>query len=59
VEVRSAPDGTIVSAKLVKSSGLKSWDDAVVAALIKMEMMPRDIDGRVPTPVLIAFRPKD
>lgn len=59
VEVRAAPDGTIVGTRLVKSSGLKSWDEAVVKAVIKTEVLPRDIDGRVPSPIVIAFRPKD
>jgi colicin import membrane protein len=58
VEVRLAPDGTIVSNKIVKSSGVKSWDDAVLRALVKTEVLPRDVDGRVPTPIIIEFRPK-
>ena len=59
VEVRAAPDGTIVGVKVLKSSGTKSWDDAVVKALHKTEVLPRDIDGRVPSPIVISFRPKD
>ncbi len=59
VEVRAAPDGTIVAAKVVKSSGFKSWDDAVVKALNKTETLPKDTDGRVPSVLVISFRPKD
>ncbi len=59
VEVRTAPDGTIVGQRLIKSSGSKSWDDAVVKAIIKTETLPRDTDGRVPSSLVIAFRPKD
>ena len=59
VEVRAAPDGTIVSRKLTKSSGSKSWDEAVLKAIDKSEVLPRDIDGRVPSPLVISFRPKD
>lgn len=59
VEVRMAPDGTIVGRKLTKSSGVKSWDEAVLRALDKTEILPRDVDGRVHTPLTIAFRPKD
>lgn len=59
VEVRCAPDGTIVGFKLVKSSGNKSWDDAVLKAIQKTEVLPRDIDGRVHSPLLISFRPRD
>ena len=59
VEVRTTSDGTIISQKLVKSSGSKAWDDAVIKAIIRSETMPRDIDGRVPTPMILEFRPKD
>ena len=59
VEVRTALDGTIMSQRLVKSSGNKAWDDAVVKAIIRTETMPRDVDGRVPTPMILEFRPKD
>ena len=58
VEVRMAPDGTITSSKIVKRSGVKSWDDAVLRALDKTEVLPRDIDGRVHTPLIIEFRPR-
>jgi colicin import membrane protein len=59
VEIRTAPDGTIVSSKLLQSSGLKSWDDAVLNAVLKSESLPKDIDGRVPSTLEIGFRPKD
>lgn len=59
VEVHMAPDGTIVSRKITKSSGVRSWDEAVLRALDKTEVLPRDVDGRVHTPLIIAFRPKD
>ena len=59
VEVRSSPDGTIISRRLVKSSGVKAWDDAVLKAIDKTETMPRDTDGRVPSPLIIGFSPKN
>jgi colicin import membrane protein len=59
VEVRTSPDGTIISRKLTQSSGVKSWDDAVLAAIDKTEVLPRDTDGRVPPSLEISFRPKD
>jgi colicin import membrane protein len=59
VEVRMAPDGTIIGKRVIKSSGLKSWDEAVLRALDKTEVLPRDVDGRVHTPLLIEFRPKN
>lgn len=58
IEVRMAPDGTITSKRVVKSSGVSSWDAAVLRALDKTEVLPRDIDGRVHSPLIIEFRPK-
>lgn len=59
VEVRAAPDGTIIGRKLSKSSGVPSWDEAVLKAIDKTEVLPRDTDGRVPSSLIISFRPKD
>lgn len=59
VEVRTSPDGTIISRKLTQASGVKDWDEAVLRAIDKTEVLPRDTDGRVPSPLLISFRPKD
>ena len=59
VEVRLSPDGTIVGKRLVQSSGNRAWDDAVLRALDKTETLPRDVDGRVPSSLSIAFRPQD
>ena len=59
VEVRTSPDGTIISRKLVKSSGVKSWDDAVINAIDKTEKLPADVDGRVIPQLTLGFRPKD
>lgn len=59
VEVRTSPDGTIVGRKLIKSSGNKAWDDAVLKAIDKTERLPRDIDGTVISPLVLTFRPRD
>ena len=59
VEVRCAPDGTILARKLIKSSGNSAWDNAVLRAIDKTEILPRDIDGRVPSSFEINFRPRD
>ena len=59
VEVRTTPGGSITSQRLVKSSGNKAWDEAVLKAIIRTETLPLDTDGRVPTPLIIEFRPKD
>ena len=57
VEVRASPDGTIIGRRLVKSSGNKDWDDAVLRAIDRTETLPRDTDGRVPSPITIGFTP--
>ena len=59
VEVRAAPDGTIQSTRLLKSSGIKAWDEAVLKAIVKTEKLPLDTDGRAPSTLIIGFRPKD
>lgn len=59
VEVRTSLDGTIISRRLVKSSGVKSWDDAVLAAIDKTEKIPPDVDGRVIPSLTLGFRPRD
>ena len=59
VEVKCAPDGTILSKRVIQTSGHKAWDDAVIKALEKTEKLPLDTDGRVPSVMVISFRPKD
>lgn len=59
VEVRTSPDGTILSRKILSISGNRSWDDAVLKAIDKTAILPRDEDGRVPPVLVISFRPKD
>ena len=59
VEVRLSPNGTIVGRKLIQSSGNKAWDEAVLKAIDKTAVLPRDEDGRVPPVLEISFRPKD
>lgn len=59
VLVRTAPDASIISRELTRSSGNKAWDDAVLKAIDKTQTLPRDTDGRVPAELEISFRPKD
>jgi colicin import membrane protein len=57
--VTTTSDGTIISRRLVTSSGNKAWDEAVLKAIDRTGTMPRDIDGVVPTPMLLGFKPKE
>lgn len=59
VEIQSSPDGMIVSRRLVSSSGNSEWDNAVLKAVDKTEILPRDVDGRIPKTVKVGFRPRD
>ena len=59
VEVRVAPDGVIQSRRIMQSSGNKAWDEAVLRAIDKTEIFPKDTDGRVPPVIVLGFRPLD
>jgi colicin import membrane protein len=59
VEVRLAADGHIISSRIIQSSGVPSWDNAVLRAVEKTEVLPRDTDGRVPERMELAFRPSE
>ena len=52
-------NGTIIARRLVKSSGHAAWDDAVLRAIDRTGTLPRDTDGRVPSTLIVAFRPKE
>ena len=57
VEIRLAPDGSIVGKRLTRSSGTPDWDEAVLKAIEKTEMLPRDLDGRIPPVMTISLDP--
>lgn len=59
VELRALPDGTIVSARLRQSSGHPNWDTAVLRAIERTGRLPRDENGRVPSTLILGFRPQD
>ncbi len=61
VEVRTSPDGSVASRRLIRSSGVPSWDDAVLKAIDKTDRFPPDTDGdgKVPPVLQLTFRPKD
>ncbi len=59
VEVRCAPDGRIIARKLTSSSGLAAWDEAVLRAVDRTEVLPADERGKVPALLLLEFRPND
>lgn len=58
VRLTVMPDGTITRSEIVKPSGVKEWDDAVLRAIEKTAVLPRDENGRVPSPMTISFSPR-
>jgi len=60
VQVRLAPDGTILKREIITSSGIVGFDQAVLFALDKAQTLPKDDSGRIPdlNPTL-TFRPQD
>jgi colicin import membrane protein len=59
VEVKVGMDGLIQSRRIVQSSGNKAWDEAVLRAIDKTEVFPKDTDGRIPPVIVLGFRPQD
>jgi colicin import membrane protein len=59
VDLVMAPDGTILSKTLRTSSGVASWDEAVLRAIDRTEILPPDETGKVPSRMTIGFRPRD
>ena len=55
VEVRCAADGRIIGRRIAKSSGNPLWDETVLRAIDRTEVLPRDVDGRVPATLLLVF----
>lgn len=59
VAVHMAPDGSILSSRLAKSSGNAAWDNAVLRAVSRSDPLPRDESGVAPSSINITFWPKD
>lgn len=60
VEIRCAPDGTILSRRLLDPSGSPAWDKAVLDGVDKTRSLPLDERGRLPDTVFqIGISPRD
>jgi colicin import membrane protein len=59
IEISVAPDGRIMSSRIVKPSGVPEWDDAVKRGIDKTVVLPRDETGRVVSPMTIVYKPRD
>nr|WP_082664724.1 energy transducer TonB [Burkholderia ambifaria] len=58
IAVTCAPSGALLSVRVQRSSGNPQWDRAVLAAVEKLDPMPRDIDGATPVSIVLTFQPK-
>jgi TonB family protein len=56
VELRTGPDGEILSSQLRKPSGSNAWDDAVLKAIQRTGRLPLDENGQVPSHLILGFR---
>ncbi|HOB93258.1 MAG TPA: cell envelope integrity protein TolA [Aquabacterium sp.] len=54
VEVRCAPDGSIVGRRISKPSGNPAWDETVLRAIDKTRQLPLD-NGRIPATMTLVF----
>lgn len=58
-KIEQLPSGEIISVKLVKSSGIASFDDAVEKGIVKSSPLPKKKDGTVARTLEISFSMKD
>jgi len=59
VKVLLGPDGAVLRATLEKSSGVKTYDDAVLKAIERSSPLPLEKPGQVGTKtIVLTFRPK-
>lgn len=59
VDVRLAPDGRIMSSRIVKASGVPEWDSAVLRAIERTAMLPLNEDGKAPPALIIEYQLRD
>jgi colicin import membrane protein len=57
VSVRCAPTGTLLDARVSRSSGNEQWDQAALRAVQRSDPMPVDINGQAPASFTITLRP--
>jgi colicin import membrane protein len=58
-DVQLLPDGSVNGIRLIKSSNVTGFDDAVKDAINKSSPFPKDTDGTVPSVLHVSHKPKD
>ena len=56
--VNRQPVRTIIGKDVKKRSGVPEWDEAVLRAIDRTQVLPRDVDGRAPSSLLLVFNPR-
>lgn len=59
IRVTALPDGRILQVTVTRASTNPDWDRAVLRAFEKAETLPRDQDGKVPSPIELDFKPRE
>ncbi|EOH6288048.1 TonB family protein [Burkholderia cenocepacia] len=59
IAVRSAPNGTLLSITVRRSSGNAAWDMAAVQAVQRSAPMPPDDSGHVPGEMILTLKPTE
>lgn len=59
IKFRLQPDGTVIDYNILQNSAFDTWDRAVLKAVDKVKIFPKDAQGKVPQQITITFRPKD
>ncbi|MDR0458148.1 MAG: cell envelope integrity protein TolA [Burkholderiaceae bacterium] len=57
VDIYVETDGTITGNRVVKPSGVSSWDSAVKNAIVKTQILPHDVYGRIYSPIELTSCP--
>lgn len=58
VEIKTASTGEIVQIRIIKSSGVRTWDESVLRAVQSTRYVPLDENGKSPPVLVVAFRPR-
>jgi TonB family protein len=57
IAVHCTPDGKLLSATIIRSSGNLAWDAAALAAVQQADPMPTDNNGKIPEHFTLTVRP--
>ena len=56
VEIRQLPTGDVTGTRIISSSGLPAFDEAVLSGIEKSSPLPKDDQGRVQSPIQLTYK---